>query len=104
MLMFCLHTYHKPHKNLPSSYNVVYIGYLPGMKAYKLLSIETQRIFVPQDVVFHEMVFPFHRVTKAWKQPDIFFDLALPTPFNVDLPLDLVPKSIPSENVSTPPS
>lgn len=50
------------------------------------------------------MVFPFHRVTKASKQPDMFSDLALPTPFNVDLPLDLVPKSTPSENVSTPPS
>ncbi|KAL4575087.1 hypothetical protein LXL04_021928 [Taraxacum kok-saghyz] len=37
----------------------VFIGYPPGMKAYKLLDIETKQIFMSRDVIFHETIYPF---------------------------------------------
>ena len=34
----------------------VLIGYLAGIKAYKLLNIETNKTFVSRDLIFHESI------------------------------------------------
>ena len=37
----------------------VFLGYPFGQKAYKLLNLETRKIFVSRDVIFHEDVLPY---------------------------------------------
>ena len=37
----------------------VFLGYPFGQKAYKPLNLETHKVFVFRDVIFHEHVFPF---------------------------------------------
>lgn len=70
----------------PRAIPAVFIGYPPGMKAYKLFDIEKQRFFESRDVVFHEGVFPFHKVTVHGEQSDFLSDLVLPKPTNIKIP------------------
>lgn len=58
----------------------MFFGYPPGMKGYKLYDIESKKIFVSRDIIFHEEVFPFHSVVVASTLTDPFPDLVLPTP------------------------
>ncbi|KAL9231947.1 hypothetical protein vseg_007105 [Gypsophila vaccaria] len=39
----------------------MFIGYPYGQKAYKLYDLETHKVFISRDVVFHEHTFPFAR-------------------------------------------
>ncbi|KAB5557482.1 hypothetical protein DKX38_008391 [Salix brachista] len=48
-----------PTPNTPVSDSRV-SGYPFGVKAYKLLDLQTDQIFLSRDVHFHESVFPFH--------------------------------------------
>ena len=43
----------------------VFIGYPQRIKAYKLYDIEHKRVFISRDVVFHEIIFPFHNISKT---------------------------------------
>lgn len=49
----------------PHAIPVVFVGYPSGMKTYKLFDIEKCKFFflIWGDVVFHDTVFPFHKVT-----------------------------------------
>jgi len=43
----------------PRAKSCVFMGYLFGKKAYKVMDLETHEFHVSRDVVFHEEVFPF---------------------------------------------
>lgn len=38
----------------------VFLGYPIGQKAYKLLNLETHKVFISRDVTFHEKHLPYH--------------------------------------------
>lgn len=65
------------HRVVPS----VFVGYPPGMKAYKLYDIENKKFFISCDVVFHESVFPLHQITSSSEVVNQFPDLVLPHPY-----------------------
>ena len=57
------------------------LGYPTRMKAYKLLDIETNRIFVLRDVVFHEQIFPLLTSSVPTNDDlDLFNKIVLPLP------------------------
>lgn len=64
----------------PRAIPSVFIGYPPGMKAFRLYDIENKRVFISRDVIFHEDVFPFHQITSQDSVEDSFPDLVLPKP------------------------
>jgi len=37
----------------------VFLGYLIGQKGYKVMDLETHKVYVSRDITFHENVFPF---------------------------------------------
>ena len=49
-------------------------------KGYKLYDLQSQQFFVSRDVVFHEIVFPFHFFANSQSVPNPFPDLVLPVP------------------------
>lgn len=65
----------------PRAIPSVFVGYPPGMKAYKLYDIENKKFFISRDVVFHESVFPFHQLTPSTEVINQFPDLVLPRPY-----------------------
>lgn len=68
----------------------VFLGYPYGQKAYKLLDIESRRILVSRDVVFHEGSFPFQ-------------DTLLTDPSHFPLVVDAVPDDVaPDSGVTHP--
>ena len=53
------------------------------MKAYKLLDMEINRVFVSRDVVFHETIFPFlNTSTSSTDVSHLFYDKVLLLPSN----------------------
>lgn len=70
----------------PRATAAVFIGYPPGMKAFKLYNIETHQFLISRDVIFHENIFPFHKVTLQNEQAKLLSHHVLPTPFNIHLP------------------
>ncbi|XP_075075316.1 uncharacterized protein LOC142162690 [Nicotiana tabacum] len=57
----CYPTIPKPHRDKfePRASPHVFVGYSFGVKGYNVLSLNTKKIFVSRDVVFHESIFPF---------------------------------------------
>lgn len=51
----------------------VFIGYSPGQKGYKVLSMDTFKIHTSRDVVFKEQHFLFHFYSTPRKHPYPFF-------------------------------
>lgn len=55
----------QPHLTLTkTSFNLdqpshIFMGYLFGIKGYKVLNLATKRIHISRDVFFHENIFPF---------------------------------------------
>lgn len=47
-------------KFMSRSQACVFIGYPYNQKAYKVMNIETKRIFVTRDIKFFEHIFPLH--------------------------------------------
>ena len=38
----------------------IFVGYSYGQKGYHIYDLETHKIYVSRDVIFHESIFPFH--------------------------------------------
>jgi len=47
----------------------IFLGYPYSQKAYKLLDLETHKIFTSRDVHFHENIFPFHHIPQQNATP-----------------------------------
>ena len=72
---------------------VVFLGYLPRYKGYKLLNLSINTVFISRDVIFHESIFPFKHDQLSVSHLDFFFDRVLPDLFSDDIP---IPESLPS--------
>ena len=79
----------------PRARAAVFIGYPPGMKAYKFIDLETKQIFQSRDVVFHEDVYPFKCHLDHIEDPFILHTLPIPSSSNVSYPTD-TPNTPPS--------
>ena len=57
----CFATATTPHldKFDPRASRCIFLGFQPGMKAYKLYNLLTKSVLFSQDVVFHKSIFPF---------------------------------------------
>lgn len=60
----------------------IFIGYPPGMKDQRLFDIVNKKVFVSNDVVFYEHIYPFHETTLHDSLLDHFPYLVLPHSFD----------------------
>ncbi|CAN1164864.1 Retrovirus-related Pol polyprotein from transposon TNT 1-94 [Linum perenne] len=51
---------HGRTKFSPRSTASVFLGYKAGIKGFKLLDIDSQKIFISRNVIFHEDILPYH--------------------------------------------
>ena len=51
----------------PKSHPCVFVGYPYGKKGYKVLNLQTKKISVSRDLIFHEYFFPFFKYTSSEK-------------------------------------
>jgi len=73
----------------------VFLGYPFRVKAYKLLDLQSDQIFLSRDVHFHESIFPFH----PYFSPSVSPSHSIPPPFHSSLPHSI---SIPPPPSSPP--
>lgn len=50
----------------------IFVGYLYGKKEWKLYEMETYEIFLSQDAMFHECIFPFSLNHNGDQNPENF--------------------------------
>ncbi|KAL2905680.1 Retrovirus-related Pol polyprotein from transposon RE1 [Bienertia sinuspersici] len=96
------------HKFSPRAEPHVFVGYSPGQKGYKVLNLNTLKIQVSRDVVFHEQHFPFH-ISQSSSTSSQSFQFFLPiaidfTPFiDIDIPdIFQLHSSSPSSDIDSP--
>lgn len=65
---------------------VVFFGYLPGIKGYRLYDIGKQHMFISRDVTFHEDMFPFHTIIVQDEAMDNVSNMVLPKSSSSALP------------------
>ncbi|KAL4377039.1 hypothetical protein GQ457_02G041930 [Hibiscus cannabinus] len=63
----------------------VFLGYVAGVKGYKVYILNTRSIVVSRNVIFHETVFPFHSITDIDTVVDPFSNMSLPQFLNADV-------------------
>ncbi|KAL4347272.1 hypothetical protein GQ457_17G002930 [Hibiscus cannabinus] len=63
----------------------VFLGYVAGVKGYKVYILKTRSIVVSRNVIFHETVFPFHSITGIDTMVDPFSNVSLPQFSNIDV-------------------
>lgn len=61
----------------------VFLGYTPVYKAYKLLNLETNKIYISRDIVFHEGDFPFEGQDHSQNDLNILCDSVLQTQIEI---------------------
>ena len=82
----------------------IFIGYPFGMKAYKLLDLESNKVFISRDVLFHETIFPLSDKVTSENIDSLLSNSVLPLPIFDSTPELVVfdsssfnPSAIPSE-------
>lgn len=58
-LCYITNTY--PHKTKfdERAFECIFLGYLPGYKAYKTYNLKTHKVYIIRDVIFYETIFPY---------------------------------------------
>ena len=67
----------------PRATPCVFLGYPPGIKAYKLYDLQTKHIFYSRDVVFYETIFPCKSLSCPSTLVDPFPELVLQLQFHI---------------------
>uniref|UniRef100_A0A2N9IX68 Integrase catalytic domain-containing protein n=1 Tax=Fagus sylvatica TaxID=28930 RepID=A0A2N9IX68_FAGSY len=98
----------------PRAKACAFLGYPTGVKGYKLLDLDTHKLFISRDVIFHENIFPFQNSIPI---PDFSTFLhtsspishfSLPSynttdiPVSAEMPVSAVPSSAPAFFSSLP--
>ncbi|KAL4367961.1 hypothetical protein GQ457_05G011320 [Hibiscus cannabinus] len=70
----------KSHRNKFSerALPAVFLGYVSGIKGFKVFVLKTQSVMVSRNVVFHEHVFPFHSIISLEQSVNHFASFSLP--------------------------
>ncbi|KAL2932983.1 Retrovirus-related Pol polyprotein from transposon RE1, partial [Bienertia sinuspersici] len=86
----------------PRATPCVFIGYPPSKKGYKVLNLETNKIFISRDVIFHEhhLPFHFHSSSDSSDSSTIFLPSVTPISFS-DSPFPLYSSSQTSSSTQT---
>ncbi|XP_074336327.1 uncharacterized protein LOC141673476 [Apium graveolens] len=63
----CYATNTQPHKDKFSNraHKCIFLGYLFAQKSYKVMDLETKKVFISRDVIFCEQIFPFRTMQKS---------------------------------------
>ena len=73
---------HNRAKLEPRAIPCVFLGYAIGQKGYKVLNLQSYKILVSRDVVFHEFHYPFHLKSKSNPSPASHLYLPVSTPIS----------------------
>jgi len=99
------------HKFSPRSKECVFLEYSQNHKGYKCLHLESDRMYISRDVIFHEDRFPFSKVSPISESPSVPPPIVLPPslfppPSTTICPPASPPilSSSPSHSLSTPDS
>lgn len=72
----------------------IYLGYLYGKKGYKLLNIQTRKLFFSRNVIFHETICPFSILQDV--HPPLFpAPISSPGSILLSIPNAYIPPPIP---------
>ena len=74
------------HKFTPRARASIFLGYPFGYKGYKLLDLESNKIYIIRNVIFHETIFPFANSQVAIDVFDLFHDRVLPVSLPYPIP------------------
>lgn len=85
-LAFATTLIHNMHKFDPRGRRCVFLGYPFGIKGYKLLDLETKKIFISRNVIFYENVFPYKNHKNQNHTDDSNFTHKLPSPTQLAYP------------------
>lgn len=58
-LCFVTNTFPHKIKFDIKSFKYIFLGYLPGKKAYKAYDIQSHKIYISRDIIFFENIFPY---------------------------------------------
>lgn len=63
-LCYCTTSPKQRHKFQPRSKGCLFLGYSYGYKGYKLMDLESNKVFISRNVIFHEDLFPLAKELK----------------------------------------
>lgn len=65
-------------KFTPRADSCVFIGYPSEYKGYKVLHLDTNKVSISRNVIFHENIFPFKKIQSSSSVDDLFCKTILP--------------------------
>lgn len=90
---------HHMDKFEPRTRACVFLGYPSGQKGYKLLNLDTKKVFVSRDVQFHESIYPFS--VNSSTSPSLFpISSPISEPSMTNIPTDSPPTILFPSNTS----